>query len=81
MPMTKDVLLEDVVDDWIDVFINILEENRETVFDGQFELLQEIWIIESQHLQIIQYTKKVRQSLQEKPIRLGQTCKDTDTDR
>ena len=45
--LTFDVLVKDIVDHRIDVFVDVFKEKWKAVFDGQFELLEEIWIVES----------------------------------
>ena len=48
--LTFDILLHDVVDDRVDVFVDILEETWKSVFDRHLELLQEVGIVEGHHL-------------------------------
>ena len=48
---TFDVFLQHVVNDGVDVFIHIREEEREAILDGQLQLLEEVWVIEGAHLQ------------------------------
>ena len=47
---TFDVFVEHIIDNRIDVLINVFEQDWEAVFDGQLQLLQEIMIIERNHL-------------------------------
>ena len=46
-----DVLFEDIIDDRVDVLIHVLEEERESVFDGHLQLFQEIAVVEGANLQ------------------------------
>ena len=55
--LTFNVLLQDIIDDRIDVFVNISEEEREAVFDGHLQLLEEIVVIECAALQMSQTAK------------------------
>ena len=48
---TLDVFREHVVDDGIDVFVYVTEEEREAVLDGHLQLLQEVWVVECAHLE------------------------------
>lgn len=34
--LTFDIFIKDVIDDWINVFINIFEEKWKAIFDGEF---------------------------------------------
>lgn len=47
---TFDVLFQHIVNDRIYVFIYVFEEEREAIFDGQFQLLQEVWVVKCAHL-------------------------------
>lgn len=40
------ILLQHIVNNWVNVFIHILEQEWEAVFDGQLQPLQEVWVIE-----------------------------------
>lgn len=48
--LTFDVLLQYIINHWINIFINILEQEWETILDCKFQLLKEIGVIESAHL-------------------------------
>lgn len=48
---TFNILVQYVIDHRINVLVNVLEQNGEAIFDGQLELFQEIWIVESNNLQ------------------------------
>lgn len=45
-----EALLQHRVNDWINVLIQVLEEEGEPILDGQLQMLQEVTIIESLHL-------------------------------
>ena len=47
---TFDVLVQHVIDYRINVLVHIFEQNREAIFDGQLQLFQKIWIVESYNL-------------------------------
>ena len=47
---TFNIFLQDIVYDWVDVFVNILEQKRKSVFDRHFQLLQKIRVVERANL-------------------------------
>ena len=48
--LTLDILLQHIINDRIDVFINILEQEWESILDSQLQLLQEVRIVEGANL-------------------------------
>lgn len=40
------ILLKDIVNNWINIFIHILEQEGEAILNGQLQPLQEVWVIE-----------------------------------
>ena len=45
-------LLQDGVNDRVDVLIKVLKQERESILDGQLQLLEEVAVIEGLHLAI-----------------------------
>lgn len=48
---TFDVFLQHIINNRINILIDIFEEDRESIFDGQLQLFQEVRIVECQHLE------------------------------
>ena len=44
------IFVQDIIDDGINVFVDIFEEKRKSVFDGQLELLEKVRIVEGANL-------------------------------
>ena len=47
---TFDIFLKYIIYDGINILVNILEEEWETILDGQLKLLQEVRVVEGAHL-------------------------------
>ena len=47
----KEGLLQDWVDNRINVLIKVLKQEGEPILDGQFQLLEEVGVVEGLHLQ------------------------------
>lgn len=45
------VLLQHGVDDWVDVFVDVLKEEREAEVDADLEVLEEVGVVERAHLE------------------------------
>ena len=50
--LTHDVFLHDIVNDWVDVFLHVLEQEGKPVLDGHLQLLEEVVVIERANLGI-----------------------------
>ena len=48
--VTFDVLVQHIVDNWVDVLVHVFEQDREAILDSQLQLLQEVVVVERHHL-------------------------------
>ena len=51
--LTLDVLLQNIVNNWVNILIDIFEKEWEAIFNGHFKLFQEVWLIEIGYAKII----------------------------
>ena len=47
--LNSEALLQDGVNDWINVFIQVFKQEREAILNGHLQVLQEVAVIEGLH--------------------------------
>ena len=58
--LTSDVFLKDIINDRINIFINVFEQNREAILDGQLQLFQKVRIVESDDLCVCEREREIK---------------------